>query len=118
VAAARRVGSGGLNHGLCAACAQALDDAAVGRARFVANHAGAEFLGDLGLPGLDGFEFISWVRRLGPGEGGETPAAAITSYTSKEDGERARSAGFQIQVGKPLEVDTWIRTVERLLGDR
>ncbi|CAG1017852.1 partial two-component system, NarL family, sensor histidine kinase EvgS, partial [Burkholderiaceae bacterium] len=73
-------------------------------------------LSDVGMPIHDGFEFISWVRRLAPDQGGTTPAAAITAYASAEDHERAMRSGFQIHVAKPLEFDTWIATVERLLS--
>lgn len=75
-------------------------------------------LSDVGMPIHDGFELISWVRSLAPDQGGATPAAAITAYVSAEDRERAIKSGFQLHVAKPLEFDTWIRTVEQLVGGR
>lgn len=75
-------------------------------------------LSDIGMPRHDGFEFISWVRRLAKDEGGAVPAAAVTAYAANEDRERALKSGFQVHVAKPVEVERWIETVEELVGRR
>ncbi|HUG21533.1 ATP-binding protein [Piscinibacter sp.] len=72
-------------------------------------------LSDVGMPVHDGFEFISWVRRLAADEGGAIPAAAVTAYASSEDRERALRSGFQVHLSKPVDIDAWIGTVERLM---
>ena len=60
-------------------------------------------ISDLGMPGEDGFAFIERVRRLAPEEGGNVPAAALTAYARDEDSERARSAGYQVHIPKPVD---------------
>jgi PAS domain S-box-containing protein len=58
---------------------------------------------DIGMPGVDGYEFIRQVRRLPPEEGGKTPAAALTAFARAEDRTRALRAGYQTHVAKPVE---------------
>lgn len=57
---------------------------------------------DLGMPDEDGFSLIRRVRSLPPGEGGETPAAALTAYARDEDRVRALVSGFQFHLSKPV----------------
>ena len=58
---------------------------------------------DIGMPGEDGFSLIRKVRALPPGEGGETPAAALTAYARDEDRVRALLSGFQVHIPKPVD---------------
>ena len=58
---------------------------------------------DIEMPGADGYEFIRRVRALPREQGGRTPAAALTAYSTTEDRMRALSAGFQIHVPKPVQ---------------
>jgi CheY-like chemotaxis protein len=60
-------------------------------------------LSDLGMPHEDGYALIRRVRTLAPEEGGAVPAAALTAYAEAEIGARARSAGFQAHVAKPVD---------------
>ncbi|MFL6274543.1 MAG: ATP-binding protein [Blastocatellia bacterium] len=60
-------------------------------------------ISDLGMPGEDGFALIEKVRTLAPEEGGNIPAAALTAYAREEDSLRARSAGYQIHISKPVD---------------
>jgi PAS domain S-box-containing protein len=71
-------------------------------------------ISDLGMPGEDGYAFIEKVRRLAPEEGGNIPAAALTAYARDEDSERARSAGYQIHIPKPVDPATLTTVVARL----
>ena len=65
---------------------------------------------DIGLPGIDGYEVARRVRAvLGPA----IHLAAMTGYGSPADRERARQAGFDTQVTKPVDIDV----IEQLLGD-
>jgi PAS domain S-box-containing protein len=65
---------------------------------------------DIGLPGIDGYEVARRVRAvLGPA----IHLAAMTGYGSPADRERARQAGFDTQVTKPVDIDA----IERLLAD-
>ena len=57
---------------------------------------------DIGMPDIDGYGLIRMVRSLGPDEGGQTPAVAVTAYARMEDKIRALTAGFQGYVAKPV----------------
>jgi PAS domain S-box-containing protein len=58
---------------------------------------------DIGLPGMDGYEFIERVRSLNAAEGGAVPAIALTAFARAEDRTRALLAGYQAHVAKPVE---------------
>jgi PAS domain S-box-containing protein len=58
---------------------------------------------DIGMPVHDGYEFVRWLRNLGPEEGGKTPAVAFTAYARPEDRQRALAAGYQSHLVKPVE---------------
>jgi len=60
-------------------------------------------LTDIAMPGSDGYTLLKKVRELGPDNGGEIPAAALTAYSRNEDARRAFSAGFLRYVSKPVE---------------
>jgi signal transduction histidine kinase/CheY-like chemotaxis protein len=59
---------------------------------------------DIGLPGLDGYEFARRVR-ANPRFAG-TLLIAITGYGSTPDQEQARAAGFDTHIAKPPDIDT------------
>lgn len=58
---------------------------------------------DIRMPGEDGYSLIRKVRALSPEQGGSTPAIAITAFGQEEDRARARAAGFQLHLTKPLD---------------
>ncbi|WP_170162326.1 PAS domain S-box protein [Caldimonas tepidiphila] len=69
---------------------------------------------DVGMPGMDGYRLIREVReRLGLGAD-ELPALALTAFSRAEDRQKALAAGFQAHLGKPLEPQLVLSTVERL----
>ncbi len=53
---------------------------------------------DLGLPGIDGYEFARRMRA----SGGRAYLVALTGYGAQEDRERALEAGFDEHVTKPV----------------
>jgi PAS domain S-box-containing protein len=69
---------------------------------------------DIGMPDEDGFSLVRRVRALAPGEGGATPAVALTAYSRPEDAERAHEAGFQRHVAKPVDPDEFLAIVAEL----
>ena len=71
-------------------------------------------ISDVGMPGEDGFTFISKVRSLPPEAGGETPALALTAYFREEDRLRSLAAGYEMHVKKPVEPFTLAEAVARL----
>jgi CheY-like chemotaxis protein len=58
---------------------------------------------DIGMPETDGYELISYVRKLSPERGGKIPAAALTAYAGVEDRIKVLSAGYQMHIPKPVE---------------
>ncbi len=58
---------------------------------------------DIGLPGIDGYELLRRVRALPRDRGGDVRAVAFTGYASDEDTARARDAGFERHVCKPID---------------
>ncbi len=70
---------------------------------------------DIGMPGMDGYDFISRVRALdAPSQG--VPAAAVTAFARVEDRQRALRAGYQRHVAKPIEPSELINVVAILAG--
>ena len=58
---------------------------------------------DVGMPGMDGYEFMRRVRAL-PGEARHVPAIALTAYARGEDRQRSLAAGFQRHIAKPYSI--------------
>ncbi len=71
-------------------------------------------ISDVSMPGRDGYELIRTVRMTTGPE--DLPAAALTAYARPEDAQRAREAGFQIHLSKPVEPDQLVRIVAQLAG--
>lgn len=69
---------------------------------------------DIGMPGVDGYEFIKEVRRLSPEEGGATPAISLTAFARSVDRTRSMLAGYQVHVCKPIEPRELAATVSSL----
>jgi PAS domain S-box-containing protein len=82
----------------------------------VTRHRPNVVLADLGMPGRDGFDFVSALRALHPVDGGATPAVAVTALARPEDRERARTAGFDAHLPKPIDAAELVDIVARLSG--
>jgi CheY-like chemotaxis protein len=72
-------------------------------------------ISDIGMPGMDGYEFIRKVRGLLPAEAGKTPAIALTAFARSEDRTKAMLAGYQVHVSKPIEPQELVATVGSLV---
>jgi CheY-like chemotaxis protein len=70
---------------------------------------------DIGMPGMDGYEFMREVRRLLPSDDGRIPAIALTAYARSEDRTKAMLAGYQVHVAKPIEPQELVVTVGSLV---
>jgi CheY-like chemotaxis protein len=66
---------------------------------------------DIGMPGLDGYETARQLRRL-PGLEG-TLLVAVTGYGQDTDRLRAKEAGFDHYLKKPVEPDTVLQLVSQ-----
>jgi signal transduction histidine kinase len=71
-------------------------------------------LADLGLPGMDGCEFLRRARRI-PGIA-LVPAFAVSGFGSEEDVRRGRDAGFVGHFVKPVDLITLDRRLREWMG--
>ena len=69
---------------------------------------------DIGLPDVDGNEFLRHVRGRRPAPGWDTPAIALTAYNSPQDRMASLDAGFRLHVAKPIDPETLAGLVGRL----
>lgn len=68
---------------------------------------------DLALPGRDGLSALPDLRAaLPPG----TPIVALTAHAMKGDEERARQAGVDGYLTKPIQVPSFVSSVRSALG--
>ena len=68
-------------------------------------------ISDLGMPEVDGFELLDWVRHLDREQGSQVPAIALTAFARSEDRLSALEAGFSAHISKPVEPSELIATV-------
>jgi PAS domain S-box-containing protein len=71
---------------------------------------------DIGMPKVDGYEFLRQVRELKPEQGGRIPAIALTAFARSEDRTRALMSGYQVHVAKPVEPAELVATVASVAG--
>jgi CheY-like chemotaxis protein len=71
-------------------------------------------IADLALPVESGYDFIQWLRRLLPEQGGRTPCIAITAYP--DIFPEARLHGFNGYMRKPLDIGALANLAASLLG--
>jgi PAS domain S-box-containing protein len=71
---------------------------------------------DIGMPVVDGYEFLRQVRLLKSEDGGRIPAIALTAFARSEDRTRALMAGYQVHVAKPVEPAELVATVASVAG--
>ncbi len=67
---------------------------------------------DLGMPERDGYDLIGLVRARSSSD--QIPAVALTGYAGQEEGKRARDAGFQKHLTKPVDWRALIDTIMEL----
>ncbi len=69
---------------------------------------------DIGMPGMNGYELAERLRNL-PGYE-SVPMIAVTGFAMYDDRERARGAGFDAFLTKPINPSDLIELVKRLRG--
>ncbi|WP_151638921.1 MHYT domain-containing protein [Noviherbaspirillum aerium] len=69
---------------------------------------------DIGMPDMDGYEFMRQVRMLSEARGGNVPALALTAFTRSDDRMRALRAGFNSYMSKPVEPPALLAAVASL----
>jgi signal transduction histidine kinase len=69
---------------------------------------------DIGMPGVDGYEFMRLLRARPPERGGRIAALALTAFARLEDAIRARSSGYQGHVAKPISPEDLAAAIAKL----
>jgi len=69
-------------------------------------------LSDISMPEMDGFEFLSRLRKL-PGKE-DLPAVALTGFGRPEDVQRATDQGFYAHLTKPFDLQTLARLLQKI----
>jgi PAS domain S-box-containing protein len=70
---------------------------------------------DLGMPSMDGFEFIARLRASADGRVRDLPAAALTAFARSEDRTKALRSGFEMHLAKPVDPGELVASVETLV---
>jgi signal transduction histidine kinase len=70
---------------------------------------------DIGLPEMDGYDFIRALRKI-EGGGKRIPAIALTGYAGAVDESKALNAGYEIHFSKPINLSELTLAIARLSG--
>lgn len=70
---------------------------------------------DIGMPQMNGHQFIRKIRSLPPHRGGLTPAIALSGFTQPQDRVKSLEAGFQHHLTKPVDYQTLLDAVAGIL---
>ena len=73
-------------------------------------------ISDIGMPGVDGYEFLTRARGVMKQSKRHIPAIALTAFARSEDRTRALHAGFLVHVAKPVEPAELAATVASVVG--
>jgi PAS domain S-box-containing protein len=69
-------------------------------------------LSDISMPEMDGFEFLSKLRKI-PGKQ-DLPAVALTGFGRPEDVQRACNEGFYAHLTKPFDIQTLASILQKM----
>jgi PAS domain S-box-containing protein len=72
-------------------------------------------ISDIGMPGMDGYQFMRRMRAAEP-KSRRTPALALTAFARPDDRKHAILAGYQAHVAKPFDVAELAIVVAGLVG--
>ena len=73
-------------------------------------------ISDIGMPDMDGYEFIQQVRAL-PSAIKNVKAIALSGYAYEQDNHNSLTAGFNRHINKPLDIFTLIKIVTQLANE-
>lgn len=79
--------------------------------RLIALHRPDLIISDIGMPVVDGFDFIRKVRALPDRLIASVPVIALTAFSRKEDEQKVLAAGFDEFLAKPLVPAALLQTV-------
>jgi CheY-like chemotaxis protein len=69
---------------------------------------------DVGMPDMDGYEFITRLRQSAVPALREVPAAALTAFARSEDRTKALRSGFEMHLAKPIDPGELVASVATL----
>jgi len=70
---------------------------------------------DLGMPEMDGFEFIARIRRFPDPAVRDIPATALTAFARSDDRTKALRSGFEMHLAKPVDPAELVASVATLV---
>ena len=73
---------------------------------------------DIGLPEMDGYRLAAELRRVGGPALQTSRFIALTGYGQSEDKERARAAGFDEHLVKPVLIDKLLAALGATVSSR
>jgi PAS domain S-box-containing protein len=74
-------------------------------------------LSDIGMPDMDGNQFIRHLRARPDAQGGRIPALALSAFARSSDRELALRSGYQAYIAKPTEPADLIKAIMELTGN-
>jgi hypothetical protein len=83
--------------------------------RLLATHKPDVLISDIGMPGMDGYQFMRRMRAAEP-KGQRTPALALTAFARPDDRKLAILAGYQAHLAKPFDMAELAIVVAGLVG--
>ncbi len=66
---------------------------------------------DIGMPGMDGYEFVRLLRARPSDRGGKVAALALTAFAGLGDAARAHASGYQEHLSKPISPDALAQAI-------
>jgi two-component system CheB/CheR fusion protein len=70
---------------------------------------------DIAMPDVDGYTLMTRLREEGLNS---VPAIALTGFARPDDRARALAAGFDEHLGKPFQLEAFMKAVERVRSER
>lgn len=70
---------------------------------------------DINLPDIDGYEVVRRMRSSASNKLSHTPIIAVTANALKEDSQKARDAGCDVYLSKPVNIIELMDTVDALV---
>lgn len=71
---------------------------------------------DIQMPNMTGYESTRMIRSCGKADAAQIPVVAMTANAFAEDVERARAAGMNAHVAKPIDIDELNKVTDKLIG--
>jgi PAS domain S-box-containing protein len=72
---------------------------------------------DIGMPDVDGYEFMRQLRARPCEKGGRLPALALSAFAREEDRRLALASGYQGHIAKPVDPLDLVKAIHAVTGD-